>query len=58
MRTYAKIANLYVVITSMILLFVCVMHPDVNGDCAGAGGIASALLCFIGMGNLTYNKDL
>lgn len=58
MNVYAKIGNLYIVILSIILLFVYVMHPDVNGDAAGAGGIGSVVLYILGISNLTYNKDL
>ena len=56
MKIYAKIANLYIVIASIILLFVCVMHPDVNGEPAGAGGIGSVVLCLVGIMNLTYKE--
>lgn len=54
MNIFAKIGNLYIVILSIILLFVCVMHPDVNGEAAGAGGMGSIVLCIIGIMNLTY----
>ena len=58
MKIYAKIANLFVVIASMILLFVCMMDPNIKGDGAAGGSIAAILLCFMGVSNLTYNKDL
>lgn len=58
MKIYAKIANLFVVITSMILLFVCMIDPNIKGEGAAGGSIAAILLCCLGLANLTYNKDL
>lgn len=57
MNIFAKIGNLYIVILSIILLFVCVMHPDVNGEAAGAGGMGSIVLCLVGIMNLTYRDQ-
>ena len=56
MNIFAKIGNFYIVIASIVLLFICVMHPDVNGEAAGAGGIASVALCTMGILNLTYHR--
>lgn len=56
MNIFAKIGNFYIVIASIVLLFICVMHPDVNGDAAGAGGFASVALCLLGISNLTYYR--